>query len=94
MTDTKFRKGQWFVDSYLNIDNSIRVVEGNVMISFHPDAFDEESKANAHLIASAPAMYKLLESISLEASSFVDRGGKATTWLRDAESLLSKARGE
>ena len=91
----KFTKGPWVMDSR---NESLKGSDGYSITVWgsglsHGSRTDERV-ANAHLIASAPDMYKLLESISLEARSFVDRGGKATTWLRDAELLLAKARGE
>ncbi len=64
MSEAKFTKGEWAVDSYASIDNSVRVMQGNILISYlfiFDDA--EEVNANAHLIAAAPEMYKALKSI-------------------------------
>jgi len=99
--ETKFTKGEWFTEDYSTLLNVSAKGSGSICdvdTDYITDEYvidpTEEQRANAHLIAAAPDMYELLEGISLEARSFVDRGGKATTWLRDAESLLSKARGE
>ena len=105
--ETKFTKGEWLVsDNKINspVKHIVKMPSSKptkyngtmyaCLGGFSCETQLEEAEANAHLIAAAPDMYELLEAISLEARSFVDRGGKATTWLRDAESLLSKARGE
>lgn len=95
---TKFRKGPWFVDSYLKIDNSIRVVEGNVMISYHPDGDNEESKANAHLIASAPDMYAMIKEVADMQKKWygygMDTHIKLAKMADKMEALLATARGE
>lgn len=99
MSEPKFTKGEWVVyDKSMDWGNVgfDELVIG--MDSFNQDWRDhycshkiiindteEEARANAHLIASAPAMYKALEALS------TGEGLQPGTTI---ESILLKARGE
>ena len=83
--ETKFTEGEWHVDSYVEVDGSVRVVMGNIIITYHGHATDEDV-ANAHLIASAPEMYSELQNL-LHDSMDCDEYNRI-------EKLLAKARGE
>ena len=91
----KFTKGEWSYDAKSGlIMTDAENLECNIICDMMPTDNMEEETANANLVACAPDMYGLLSSISKEARDYVNRGGKCTTWLREVESLLAKARGE
>ena len=88
MSEAKFTGGEWGIDDYLGIDGSVRVMFGNILISYHGHA-TEEDVANAHLIAAAPEMYKMLASLQ------VYNGSAGSVNLQiSIDNLLAKARGE
>jgi len=75
---SKFTKGKWFIDNtgyYTRISTE----------DFYVCEIKRGPKANAHLIASAPDMYKLLEAINDDVSQVN---------VITIRKLLSKARGE
>ena len=84
--NTKFTKGEWFVnavDSKTWVDTETGLTVAQV--------FDVEGHPyDANLIAAAPDMYKLLEEFKL----FAVRQGWDHVLINDAEKLLAKARGE
>ena len=84
MSEAKFTKGPWFYDSYMEVDGSVRVMHGNITITYHGSA-NYEDIANANLVAAAPEMYELLEFISENPSE---------TNVIEIRRLLAKARGE
>jgi len=96
MTDTKFTKGEWLIvdstDQSLSIWASESECITTINYSFWDETYKAELKANAHLIASAPAMYKLLDELKrhmdLEYSASPDE------WIDDINKILSKAKGE
>ena len=95
MSDTKFTKGEWFIENnFCTLDVSSKVngivcsVECSYQLSEQLIDPTDEEQANAHLIAAAPDMYAMLDllvkqdvinDVSLE---------------REVIQLLSKARGE
>jgi hypothetical protein len=87
----KFTKGPWVKDSrgecLINPDGENIIVWGCGLSSATKT---DERVANAHLISSAPDMYKLL----IEFKSFAERQGWDHVLINDAENLLAKARGE
>lgn len=86
--NTKFTKGEWIAKTtgFDGIKFGLVYIEGGGFdISGAPDC-----EANAHLIAAAPDMYKLLEDFK----SFAVRQGWDHVLINDAEKLLKKARGE
>jgi len=86
MSNTKFTKGDWRVDYYTSIDQTIRVNKGNIIIC-HNNA-STEWEANAHLIAAAPEMYDLLSTIEND-------NEQVPEWLwNKIQETLAKARGE
>ena len=99
MDNTKFTKGTWKVDGYdIYSDNDINkeLIEGNLICSA-PEGFNlsmKNWKANAKLIAAAPEMFEILESVlKLKKDNYGDGMcthinliGKA----KEIESLLNK----
>ena len=94
---TKFTKGKWQVldklqVSGVKVSNLIQMVGSKptnhaaniyaIMGGFDISTQREEVEATAHLIASAPAMYKLLQKIA-----------KDNFFTREIEDLLNVARG-
>lgn len=64
MTDTKFTKGEWTVN-WDDFEAEYEVTARDSLSSFnHRICMAEE--ANAHLIATAPDMYKMIESLTKE----------------------------
>jgi hypothetical protein len=99
MNNTKFTKGEWFIDEGDSMDCShlittnYRSVENNIVPIVEIETeFDGvigvEQKANSHLIAAAPEMYDLLSTIEND-------DNQVPVWLWDKIQLtLTKARGE
>ena len=97
MSEAKFTKGEWVAD--LSSDGQISILAGgehlpvaDVEVSYYPRTGElgefscsDEQKANAHLIATAPEMYKMLDAI---ASLMILPPEHVL------EQLLAKARGE
>lgn len=106
--NTKFTKGEWFIEDYetmLDVSvkggGSICTVKCGYQLSECLIDPTKEEQANAHLIASAPALYKSLErqrtglinliELSLISDSNIE-GVRHEISLIDNE--LAKARGE
>ena len=88
MSEAKFTNGEWRVERFVN--------NKGFEISFNDDgevvADYVYTEPDAHLIAAAPEMYKLLETLyELADNESIDIGG-ALMW--DIRELLAKARGE
>lgn len=65
MTDTKFTKGEWTIDNtgyYTRI-----LIDSCVMCRIQPTNIH-----NAHLIASAPAMYEMIKELAHELNLAID----------------------
>jgi len=97
MSETKFTKGEWFAivdDECCFIDNCEKGLIADLEES---DAPCDEAEANAHLIAAAPDMYEMLESLS-ELMPFLDEQThpqiECDALKCDIDKLLEKARGE
>ncbi len=99
MSDEKFTQGEWEVvhasshhGYYVQDDNGVTVCDLYYMSNgrhyHHQNKFD--AKPNAHLIAAAPEMYRLLETIS----DYYKLTGGECHHESEIESLLAKARGE
>ena len=103
MSESKLTEGEWFVHT---MDPTVIILpDGGFDIVGLPNA-----KANAHLIASAPDMYQMIESLTSELNAAIDEVNTmrdihhtdnmtpADHWdkesLHDAQVLLAKARGE
>ena len=80
-TASKFTPGPW----RLCYDGQIDGADGSFVCSFrwssYKDFNEPRNKANAHLIAAAPEMYELLESLAVE-------GGDG----RSIDAVVSEAR--
>lgn len=95
MSEAKFTKGEWvagradmatYVDGYPS--KWIFADDQYCAIASGYDITDwEEVMANAHLIAAAPEMYEMLESLREDYGLLTDVG-------KDIDELLAKARGE
>ena len=91
--ETKFTKGEWIIKNNFQVGYNVNFGDGFFTIA-DCQVFSE-GKANAHLIAAAPEMYEMLESlvekieevIVGEGHYFNDEGEKI-------KNLLAKARGE
>ncbi|CAM0102509.1 hypothetical protein VPH234P10_0020 [Vibrio phage 234P10] len=99
-SEAKFTQGPWFYDNYILVDGSVRVVHGNITITYHGEANDHDI-ANAHLIAAAPEMYAEIERDVLEVEARLKFADKRTLAvnpdvenLKRKKALLAKARGE
>lgn len=108
MSNEKFTQGEWFVEEYHTMLD-ISVVEHGGVCTVHTDtAMREhlidptpEQAANAHLIASAPDMYREIESDIDTLIEFIKTLKEHsndwlfyTSELDRKEMLLAKARGE
>ena len=95
MSEAKFTIGEWNVN-YKGYSTGVGVVCGGKEIHWCIET--PETIANAHLIASAPEMYAMLEDLSelLEALSHEDTYlyNKAKIASDNVDELLAKARGE
>lgn len=99
MSDVKFTKGEWRVrGSEIGVvDKSDTQSYGMMLTVAKVDEYDfpNEFKANAYLISAAPEMYEFIEMVAegggadLQALQYM-----AVTWVRNAEKILAKARGE
>ena len=90
--NTKFTKGEFVCrddDGEIWID-SVNV--GLVADLCTSNAGYIESLANAHLIAAAPDMYKILAELIENMSA--DNSIRASEWVNDIDLILKKARGE
>lgn len=93
---TKFTKGEWSIFGDWGICKNGRETE--LIATFEPRGVGQkEGFANAHLIASAPEMYEMLERQS-KLMGFLDAQTHANIELdavkRAIDKLLAKARGE
>ena len=83
MSETKFTKGEWRVERFVN-GKGFEIAfndDGEVITDYVYDEHD------ANLIAAAPEMYEMLESLR-EDYGLLTKVGK------DIDKLLAKARGE
>lgn len=83
---SKFTKGPWHTNGAF-IGGPLSS-EGDDIVSSLRYRGDEETNANAHLIAAAPEMYEALNNIINDCSGFMDE------YLEPAIEALAKARGE
>ena len=85
-----FTKGEWHIENYATILDVSASGHGSIC-SVECDYREylitptDEQKANAHLIAAAPSMYVMLESISK---------GMDVWSIEEVKLLITKARGE
>ena len=116
--ETKFTKGEWSQSHRINTDSMYNTQvyddRGQTIctLNWHtePDSTATDREANAHLIASAPAMYEMIESLMSELDAVIDEVNTmrdihhkdpltpCDDWdkesLHNAQILLAKARGE
>lgn len=92
--ETKFTKGEWHFDTYRNLvaGGELLKVSGVTIPCNHSKI---EVDANMNLIAAAPEMYELLETIcTCSTVDIIDLGDGMTIDISGVEKLLAKARGE
>ena len=65
----KFTKGSW---EYVPQDSTVYADNGNELVCETYSTGDDEYEANAHLIAAAPDMYKMIESLKCELFIMID----------------------
>ncbi|APC46574.1 hypothetical protein [Alteromonas phage PB15] len=104
MSEAKFTKGPWYVynnDVYLEIVSDKGAICDTCMSGHEFDGGDclegKSAKANAHLIAAAPEMYAMLQSID-DLFGLLDEHTHPNIELdcqqHEIRKLLAKARGE
>lgn len=96
MTETKFTKGPWFIDSKLIVGPRIDSDgQDNGFISEVCDASLSigNKKANANLIAAAPDLYEALQRL-VNVTSEIAPDVQGANVFTDARAALAKARGE
>ena len=79
----KFTPGEWFFEG----ENEVNTEQKNICRCIRLGMETEEMQANAHLIAAAPEMYRLLKQLHGTLS-------KVPVLQREIEKVLKKARGE
>ena len=108
MSEAKFTKGEWVID-YRGTLGHVKSIKGGAITPtvarydfVSPSLTNKEKKANAHLIAAAPDMYKMLERLKsiiedYDYDLFCERA--TGEWSEpeistEIEKLLTKARGQ
>ena len=100
MSNTKFTSGEWFIVDSTDKSSSVWASESECITTINYNFWDEkyqtELKANAHLIAAAPAMYAMLEDSRTMLKAFHNNTGSmgAIAQVRLIDDLLKSARGE
>ncbi|CAH9012540.1 putative coil containing protein [Vibrio phage 199E37-1] len=101
MSEAKFTRGGWNFNQEIEVDDSMVIVDDNYNVitylhsgcvfdgSGYFNKMNDEQEANANLIAAAPEMYEMLESL---AKAIVHDKNYATA--KPVFDLLAKARGE
>ena len=83
----KFTSGPW-----INEDYSFEITSKECCLPIAKVTVFNEGKANAHLIAAAPDMYKALKSM-VDMMDCGDESGDGSEWHAEAVLALKKARG-
>jgi hypothetical protein len=93
MSEAKFTKGDWKISDGYRV--GVEVSFGDGFFNIATCQIFNEAKANAHLIASAPEMYRVIEQIVRWQDS---DGGELDEYMNNSniafKMLLAKARGE
>ena len=102
--DTKFTKGEWYIEDYSSMldvgtkhNGSVCTVECGYQTSEMLIDPNDEEMANAHLIAAAPDMYKMLDEVNkaiIHCDNEIGLADVITCMCHDIDQLLKKARGE
>ncbi|WP_138438541.1 hypothetical protein [Marinobacter alexandrii] len=105
MSDTKFTPGPWSVHNTGDVFTPLGAVNASGLDAPSDDGwhiadcdmgglFLEEVRANAHLIAAAPRLYKALENAARVLSYVAEEYPGHAKDLREANAALAEARGE
>ena len=101
MIEPKFTKGEWSIVDSTGQSLSVWASESECITTIKYDFWDEkyqdELKANAHLIASAPAMYAMISDIEksiINCKNEIELADDITNLCHDIDQLLKKSRGE
>lgn len=98
MSETKFTPGPWKVDPKYSRDiqapDGLDVATCCLSILNRKVTTEEESIANAYLIAAAPDMYAALKNVLKLASTETTRGELVYIDFTETREALKKARGE
>lgn len=84
MSETKFTKGEWNVQFGTMVFSSSAIE--------HEQICDTDNKFDAHLIASAPEMYEMLDEVLNVLGHELNPTNKS--YIKAIKELLAKARGE
>lgn len=92
--ETKFTPGRWHIDKHRNlVDRLGNNVQIKACLSVPIAGHTDEHVANAHLIAAAPEMYEMLNSM-IEQFEYDGCTEYEFKLLASAKKTLAKARGE
>ena len=93
MSKEKFTKGEWSI-SHDNdhVGEYINVGMAQLYNSYHDTEQSEQNAHDAHLIAAAPDMYRMLNDMAIYLKS--DGNGCFDNTVGVIDKLLAKARGE
>lgn len=99
---SEFTKGEWLIVDSTGQSLSVWASESEcittINYNFHDKEYQNELKANAHLIASAPDMYAMIKEVADMQKQWygygVDTHMKLADMAKKMETLLKKARGE
>ena len=97
MSEKKFTPGPWVVYRHLPTDVVVSKSGECSLATLDCGCGDRKTRrANAHLIAAAPELYKALEEMSSCLSDIISGNdwGAVEEYLDDARAALAKARGE
>jgi hypothetical protein len=110
MSETKFTKGEWYTSHCKGDHKRYVMCSGKQIATVAFNSGKTNLKANANLIAAAPAMYAILETVLSEMYCLIDEVNDqrmSDTWqmqlppelhdgqtLHEIQMLLAKARGE
>ena len=103
--NTKFTKGEWFIERYHTMLDVSVVGKGAICTVDTDHVMDEcmidptpEQEANANLIASAPDMYEMIKEVADMQKQWygygMDTHIKLAKMAKKMELILAKARGE
>lgn len=89
-----YTKGEWKqMGVHIYADNPKDIHDKIVVVEVNPMGYNEESKANAHLIAAAPDLYEALKQIVSWMEKWRDAEWNFNGLLVDGRKAIAKAEG-